>query len=94
MMYEAPYTPKIGIIICPNVSRSTKPGNSHGKPPNNKNLESSNTIKTLARNKLFKKIFWVNWINRTAAKGTINTADSRIPINNIIIEDNIILVFP
>ena len=94
MIYEAPYTPKVGITPCPNVSRNTSPGNSHGKPPNNRNLESSNIIKVLATNKLFKRIFWVNLINRTAAKGAIKTADNKMPINNIIREDITMLVFP
>ena len=76
------------------MSINTKPGNNQGKPPNNKNLENSKIINMLAIAKLLKKIFWLNCINRTNAKGVINTADRSIPINNIIMLDIIMLVFP
>ena len=76
------------------VSINTNPGNSQGKPPPKKNLESSNIVKQLARNMLLKKIFWLNCINLTTAKGAMNKADNSIPINIIIEVDIIMLVFP
>ena len=76
------------------MSINTKPGNNHGKPPNNKNLENSKIINILAMAKLLKKIFWLNCMNRANAKGAINTPDRSIPINNIIMLAIIILVSP
>ena len=93
-MYEAPYTPNLGIKISPKVSKNTNPGNSHGKPPNNKNLASSSNIKQLESTRLYIKILGLNLINFIAAKGAMNTADNSNPINIIIEIDIIILVFP
>ena len=94
MIYEAPYTPILGIKISPKVSKKTNPGKSHGKPPNNINLANSNNTKQLERIRLCIKILGLNCINFIAAKGAMNTADNSAPINTIIEIDIIMLVFP
>ena len=94
MIYEAPYTPILGIKISPKVSKKTNPGKSHGKPPNKINLANSNNTKQLERIRLCIKILGLNLRIFIAAKGAINAADNNNPINIIIDIDIVIFVFP